>query len=74
MDEALVEGGRHVYMSTSCFHGDMVLEDGRTGHEYCRSEVGYRGSKLPSRCKFCDAPCICPCHARDTISAGPATH
>lgn len=64
-DEPLytLPGGVHVYLSTSCLHGDMVLEDGRTGHEYCRSEVGYRAKKIPSTCKFCGAACICPCHA-----------
>lgn len=44
----------HVYLSTSCFH----LE-----HEYCKNNVGHAGTKTPAKCKFCDAPCICHCHA-----------
>jgi hypothetical protein len=48
----------HVYLSTSCLHGL---------HEYCRSETGRADGgetwvKKPSRCKFCDAPCVCNCH------------
>lgn len=52
----------HIYLSTSCLHGDLVLPDGRTGHEYCKSEANPTGPKIPSVCKFCQAPCVCPCH------------
>lgn len=45
----------HVYLSTSCFHGD---------HNYCQSERGLLGNKTPSVCKFCAAPCVCTCHGK----------
>jgi hypothetical protein len=54
--------GAHAYLSTSCLHGDNVLPDGRTGHQYCQSETGKTGGKTPAQCKFCAAPCQCPCH------------
>jgi hypothetical protein len=44
----------HVYFSTSCFHGN---------HDYCQSERGLIGIKTPAVCKFCEAPCVCRCHA-----------
>lgn len=48
----------HVYLSTSCLHGE---------HGYCRSATGSNDStqwaKTPASCKFCGAPCICECHA-----------
>lgn len=43
----------HIYLSTSCFHGD---------HNYCKRETGLLGNKIPGVCKFCKAPCICRCH------------
>ncbi len=52
----------HDYLSTGCLHGDMVLPDGRTGHEYCRGGTGRAGAKTPAQCKFCCAPCRCECH------------
>lgn len=52
----------HRYLSTGCLHGDMQLPDGRTGHEYCQGETGAVGQKTPAQCKFCAAPCVCPCH------------
>lgn len=52
----------HEHLSTGCLHGDMVLPDGRTGHEYCQGDTGHAGSKRPAECKFCGARCICPCH------------
>jgi hypothetical protein len=52
----------HVYLSTSCLHGDTLLPDGRTGHEYCASPTGNTGTKAPASCKFCAAPCHCSCH------------
>jgi hypothetical protein len=55
--------GTHWYLSTGCLHGDEVLPDGRTGHEYCQGETGHCGTKAPAQCKFCpDEPCQCPCH------------
>lgn len=45
---------RHVYLSTSCYHGD---------HLYCQTGVRGDGcAKRPAQCKFCDARCICDCH------------
>lgn len=42
----------HVYLSTGCLHGH---------HDYCQRERGLAGDKTPAKCKFCGAPCICPC-------------
>lgn len=56
------EGTGHRYLSTGCLHGDLVLPDGRTGHQYCSNVDGIAGLKKPAQCKFCAAPCICPCH------------
>lgn len=50
-DQAQQDG--HVYLSTSCLHGE---------HGYCQSHTGLSGAKKPSRCKFCEAPCVCDCH------------
>jgi hypothetical protein len=44
----------HAYISTACQHGH---------HEYCESQVGSLGAKVPKRCKFCPATCLCPAHA-----------
>lgn len=54
--------GTHHYLSTGCLHGNQILPDGRTGHAYCQGDTGHAGSKRPARCKFCGAPCQCPCH------------
>ena len=47
----------HEYLSTSCLHGE---------HGYCQSQTGTNGDtewvKAPAVCKFCSAPCVCPCH------------
>ncbi len=43
----------HLYVSTACQHGH---------HDYCQRETGMLGQKVPARCKFCQAPCLCPCH------------
>lgn len=64
----------HDYLSTGCLHGDQVLPDGRTGHEYCRSETGGAGLKTPGQCKFCSARCQCPCHGADGKTAVPSEH
>lgn len=52
----------HHYLSTGCLHGEHVLPDGRTGHQYCQGDTGKAGTKTPAQCKFCTAPCVCPCH------------
>lgn len=51
--EILGQAGDHRYLSTGCLHGE---------HEYCQSNTGAAGTKTPAQCKFCKAPCICPCH------------
>lgn len=50
----------HIYLSTGCLHGH---------HDYCRSMTGQQGEKRPSRCKFCDARCVCPCHEGAALEA-----
>lgn len=52
----------HSYLSTGCQHGNALLPDGRTGHEYCQSESGLTGAKTPAVCKVCGELCYCPCH------------
>lgn len=46
----------HVYLSTGCYHGR---------HDYCANVDGIVGLKKPAQCKFCAAPCVCPCHGAD---------
>jgi hypothetical protein len=43
----------HAYISTACQHGR---------HDYCESRDGAVGAKVPRRCKFCPATCLCPAH------------
>ena len=47
----------HVYLSTSCLHGE---------HDYCKNDKGSNGAvswhKMPGECKFCAAQCVCKCH------------
>lgn len=43
----------HRYLSTGCLHGE---------HAYCQGKTGRSGAKAPAQCKFCAAPCTCPCH------------
>ncbi len=43
----------HYYLSTGCLHGE---------HDYCKSNTGSNGEKVPAQCKFCKAPCTCWCH------------
>lgn len=56
----------HDYLSTACGHAQ---EPGREHlHESCQSFVGVDAagrefSRNPARCKFCEAPCRCECHA-----------
>jgi hypothetical protein len=47
--------GQHVYLSTACLH---------ERHGYCAATTGQAGPKTPAQCKFCAAPCTCPCHRR----------
>lgn len=58
-----VDSDEHVYLSTSCFHDQ---------HTYCQSETGACGHKIPGQCKFCAAPCVCPCHVKTPGHQGPA--
>ncbi|MCI3246355.1 hypothetical protein MQN93_42355, partial [Streptomyces sp. 7R016] len=61
----------HVYLSTGCLHGE---------HAYCANVDGIAGLKKPAQCKFCAAPCTCPCHTEQqpdtetlrTAAVGPA--
>lgn len=50
----IVTEGEHRYLSTGCLHGE---------HAYCQAMTGQQGEKRPGRCKFCDAQCVCDCHA-----------
>jgi hypothetical protein len=44
----------HYYLSTACLH---------QLHSYCQATVNESGeAKKAGSCKFCSAPCICPCH------------
>lgn len=43
----------HHYLSTACHH---------QRHDYCQATTGHAGPKTPAQCKFCAAPCTCPCH------------
>lgn len=54
--------GEHHYLSTGCLHGDLVLWDGRTGHQYCQAETGAYAAKTPSSCDHCGSRCVCACH------------
>jgi hypothetical protein len=51
--------GEHVYLSTSCLHGE---------HGYCASMTGMQGAKRPATCKFCGAKCQCRCHTAGEVS------
>ena len=46
----------HTYLSTGCLHEE---------HGYCQAETGICGEKTPAQCKFCAAPCVCPCHTQE---------
>lgn len=50
----------HVYLSTSCFHGD---------HDYCKNMTGLNGTKRPAECKFCGAMCRYSCHTEHPTPA-----
>jgi hypothetical protein len=55
-------GGEHIYLSTGCLHDK---------HAYCQAMVGAQGEKRPASCKFCGAPCVCPCHPRRSEPSQP---
>jgi hypothetical protein len=59
--------GTHHYVGTGCLHEDLVLPDGRTGHDYCEGETGACGTKIPATCKHCGAKCACPNHREQPI-------
>lgn len=49
-----ISASSHYYLSTACLH---------QVHSYCQDDVDRWGEeKRPGQCKFCAAPCICPCH------------
>lgn len=49
--------GEHVYLSTSCLHGE---------HDYCQAPlVDADRRKVPATCKFCSTPCVCECHRKE---------
>ena len=50
---AATEATEHHYLSTGCLHDQ---------HDYCSNVDGIAGLKKPAQCKFCTAPCQCPCH------------
>lgn len=52
---ARAEATGHRYLSTGCLHGR---------HDYCKAMTGLNGAKRPAECKFCKAPCVCPCHQK----------
>jgi hypothetical protein len=46
----------HVYLSTACLHEN---------HQHCQCRTNLQGEeKVPGTCKWCAAPCICPCHGQ----------
>lgn len=63
----------HQYLSTACLHGEhgycvapKVSRDG-TWEVLAPSYSSERNApKLPARCKFCHAPCLCSCHTEGT--------
>lgn len=64
----------HIYLSTGCMHG-------AEGHAYCQSMTGLQGVKRGGKCKWCDAQCICACHAdeekapqKTTLQELPCNH
>lgn len=57
------DGGHdHVYLSTSCWHD----EHRRCSDDTATDTDGQSFRKQPARCKFCAAPCVCPCHQGDS--------
>ncbi len=53
----MVDGEHIAYRSTACLHG---------AHDYCQGLEGMCGEKIPGKCKFCDAGCICVCHTAES--------
>jgi len=63
--------GSHWYWSTHCRHAILTPDD-PAGHEACRATSfpgAPEGTRNPSRCKICHAPCRCECHADVTDTA-----
>lgn len=52
------QAAEHRYLSTGCLHGE---------HGYCQAHTGLSGAKTPAVCKWCKAPCQCPCHRSTTL-------
>ncbi len=47
----------HQYLSTGCLHGN---------HAYCASTTTTTAvAKVPAKCKFCEARCVCVCHRQE---------
>lgn len=61
MAQVTAVGGPHVYLSTGCLHGN---------HGYCQGKTGAVGAKVPGKCKFCDARCVCECHQGEPCDDG----
>lgn len=57
-EQTEAEQASHAYLSTGCLHGE---------HGYCQSHTGLSGAKTPAVCKWCKAPCQCPCHRSTTV-------
>jgi hypothetical protein len=52
-ERVIAEQG-HRYLSTACLHGE---------HDYCAGKTRQDGGeKVPAKCKFCEARCVCGCH------------
>lgn len=72
LSEALTgAGGGHLYLSTGCLHGkhDYCKSPRVTHQPLARRADGMvvvdnptTMPKRPAECKFCGAPCVCPCH------------
>jgi len=65
---AFVSGGSvHVYLSTSCWHARQTADRDEADrlHAFCQGDQRlFGGNKVPAKCKFCPAPCICECHKK----------
>lgn len=57
LDGPATDPAKHTYLSTGCLHGE---------HGYCQAHTGLSGAKTPAVCKWCKAPCQCPCHRSAT--------
>lgn len=64
-DWSEVQKKSHVYLSTSCFHGQ---------HHYCANIGGVASPKVPATCKFCPAECVCNCHKPEPPEGWESEH